>query len=134
VSKRRGSPYRSGRVEQRKIKNPAAPAVKPRRKGTGATSDGVTRVDNLQIVVMRTHELLEQAIVCDHADAKIIQKANTKGPGCSKPGPVAMGGNAAPHHNGNSTTEAFSLFTAYLRGIDVNTAAQLARIRRASGL
>jgi ATP-dependent DNA ligase len=29
VSKRRGSPYRSGRVEhRRKIKNPAAPAVK----------------------------------------------------------------------------------------------------------
>jgi bifunctional non-homologous end joining protein LigD len=29
VSKRRGSPYRSGRVEHwRKIKNPAAPAVK----------------------------------------------------------------------------------------------------------
>jgi hypothetical protein len=48
VSKRLGSPYRSGRVEHwLKVKNPAAPAVQRESEGDWATSDGATRCDSL---------------------------------------------------------------------------------------
>jgi hypothetical protein len=41
VSKRLGSPYRSGRVDHwLKVKNPAVPASAVKRRKTGATTDG----------------------------------------------------------------------------------------------
>jgi hypothetical protein len=78
LSKRLGSPYRSGRVEHwLKIKNPAAPAVK-REAGEDWDSRRRRRQPDSHTSVRRTMtNLLAQAINCDDADqaAKIIQDA-----------------------------------------------------------